>query len=104
MSASDARVQRSAGRLRRQRGLDDLGVVGAHQADAIGDAEHVAVDGQSRNAERVTQDDVRGLASDARQFHEGVHVGGHVAADAARRAPAPSPRRLFAFIRKKPVA
>src|ERR1051325_5907661 len=76
------------GRLRRAVGgprgaelfLDVDRVVAFGDPDAIADAQHMAVDGQPRDAERVAEDDVGGLAADAGQLRERVHVGGHLAA------------------------
>ena len=103
MSVSDARVQRSGGSSAHECRFDDHRVVGVHEADAIGDAQHVAIDRQPRHAERVAEHDVGGLASDAGQSDERVHVGGHLAAVFARRARCAMPTRLRDFIRKNPV-
>src|SRR5262245_22682109 len=40
----------------------------------------MAIDGEARNAERVTEHDVRRLAADARQSGQLVHVRGHLTA------------------------
>ena len=57
----------------------------------FGDAQHVAIDRQPRHAERVAEHDVGGLAADARQLDQRVHVGRHLAAVLARRAPVAMP-------------
>ena len=49
------------------------------EPDAVRHAQHVAVDGQAGHAERVAEDDVRGLAADARQRHERLHARRHLA-------------------------
>ena len=60
--------------------FDDDRVVGARDADAIGDAEDVAIDGEAGDAERVPEHDVRGLAADARQLDERLHRPRHLSA------------------------
>ena len=60
--------------------LDNLRVVAARNADAVGDAQHVPIDGQAWNAERVTENYVRGLPADARQRRQLVHRGWNRAA------------------------
>jgi len=64
----------------RQLLLDQHRIVAFRDPDAVRHAQHVAVDRQPWNAERVPQDHVGGLASDARQLDERVHRRGHVAA------------------------
>ena len=66
-----------------------IGIVGLGDADAVRHAQHVAIDRQPGHAERVAEHDVRRLAADARQRGQRVHVGRHLAAVLARRAPAP---------------
>jgi hypothetical protein len=80
-------------RLRQGRGqllLDGLGIVRRRDAQAVGDAQHVAIDGQARHAEGVAEHDVGRLAADARQLDERVHRRRHLAVVAfderARRA------------------
>ena len=83
--------------------LDHLRIVRSRNPDAIRDAQHVPVDRQPGHAERVPEDDVRGLAPDARQLDELLHRLRHLAAvplDDLRR-PCPASERDFA--RKKPV-
>ena len=48
--------------------------------DPVRDPEHVSIDGQPGNAKRMPEHDVRGLAADARQRGQLLHVGRHVAA------------------------
>src|ERR1051325_8123780 len=83
-SMQDERVRRAGPALLRQRAtqllLDSHGVVAFGDADPVRDAEDVTVDGQARHAERMAEDDVRGLAADARQLDERVHAGRHRAA------------------------
>src|SRR5262249_52983791 len=50
--------------------LDDFRLVALGDADPIGDAQHVAVHRQPWDAERVSEDDVGGLAADPRQLDE----------------------------------
>ncbi len=80
MSVSDVRVQAAGGHGRAQLLLDDLGIVGPGDADPVGDAKDMPIDGKPRHAERVAEDDVGGLASDARQFDQRVHRARHLAA------------------------
>ena len=77
---SDVRVQRSGRHRAAQLLLDDDRIVGFGDADAVRHAQHVPVDRQARDAERVAEHDVRRLAADARQLDERVHVGRHLAA------------------------
>jgi hypothetical protein len=62
----------------RQRGaellLHNFGVVAFGNADAVRDPEHMPVDRQSRNPERVAENNVRGLAADTRQLDERRHL------------------------------
>jgi len=58
--------------------LDDLGIVGPGDADAIGYAEDVAIDRQSWHAQRVPEHDVGGLSTDTRQLDEVVHRVGNM--------------------------
>ena len=80
----DERVGGARPPLRRQRAgqlfLDLDRVVAFRDPDAIRDAQHVAIDGQPRHAERVTENDVRRLPPDARQLDERFHHGRHLAA------------------------
>lgn len=50
------------------------------ETDAIGDAQHVSVHRKPGNAERVSEDDVRRLASDTGQRRQRVHVRRHLPA------------------------
>ena len=63
--------------LFRQRGaqllLDVHGVVAFGDTDAIGDAQHMAIDGQPWHAERVPEDDICGFPADARKLGEELH-------------------------------
>src|SRR6185437_13045619 len=59
--------EKFAGHAAKQRGLDLERGGASGQAGSIGDAKDMRVDGQRRFAERDVQDDVGGLASDARQ-------------------------------------
>ncbi len=77
---SEARVQSAGGRAVPSCCLDDLGILGAGDADASGDAEDVSIHRQSRDAERVAKDDVGGLAAHAGQLHQFVHRPRHFAA------------------------
>jgi hypothetical protein len=45
--------------------LDDDRIVRLGDADPVGHAKHVPIDGQARHAQRVAEDDVRRLAADA---------------------------------------
>ena len=90
MSVSDVRVQRAGGSAAPSCCLDDFRIVGLGDADAVRDAQHVAIDRQARDAQRMAQHDVGGLAADARQRGQRVHVGRHLRRRAARPAPAPS--------------
>src|SRR6185436_13193663 len=60
--------------------LDFDRVVALGDADAVADAQDVAIDRQARHAERVSEDDVGGLAADAGKLRQRVHVGRHLAA------------------------
>jgi hypothetical protein len=55
-------------------------IVDMHEAQAIGDAQDVPIHGQARDAERVPEHHIGGLAADAREFCQGVHVGRHLSA------------------------
>ncbi|HEX2444322.1 MAG TPA: hypothetical protein VHJ77_10295 [Vicinamibacterales bacterium] len=54
--------------------LDDDRIVRIRDADAVGDAQDMTIDGEPRHAQRVTQDDVGGLAADAGEFDELLHA------------------------------
>ena len=69
----------------------------------LDDAQHVAIDRQPGHAERVTEDDVGGLAADAGQLVERVHRRGHLAAVLLDRPRWPCRASDFDFARKKPV-
>ncbi len=60
--------------------LDFLGRFSRGEARAIGDAEDVRVDRNCRLSECDVEDDVGGLAADARQSFERGAVGGNTAA------------------------
>jgi hypothetical protein len=59
--------------------LHDDGILGFGDADPVRDPQHVAIDRQARNAERVTQHDVGRLPPDAGQVDQGVHARRHFA-------------------------
>ena len=77
---SEVRVHRVWRQRRAQLLLRPYRIVALGDADAVGDAEHVAIDRQPRHAERMAEHDVRGLAADAGQRGQRVHVGRHLAA------------------------
>ena len=83
-AVQDQRVGRPRPLRRRHRSaellLDDLGIVRPRDADPVRDAQHVPIDRQSGDAERVAEHDVRRLAADARQLDERVHRRRHLAA------------------------
>ena len=57
-------------------------VVSRREAEAVGDAEHMGVDGDSlRVFERFAHDDVRRLPSNSRQFLKLVDVVGHFSSE-----------------------
>lgn len=58
---------------RRELLLHEDGIVGPGDADPVRDPQHVAIDRQTRNAERVAENDVGRLPPDAGQFDQGVH-------------------------------
>ena len=60
--------------------LDHDRVVSFCDADAVGHAEYVAIDRKPGHAERVAEDDVRGLAADAGKRGEGLHRRRNLAA------------------------
>src|SRR6266513_1317518 len=60
--------------------FDFDGIVAFRDPDAVRDAQHVTINGQAGHAERVAEDDMRGLASDAGQRGELLHVRRHLAA------------------------
>ena len=68
ISASEARVHALRRQQRAQRCSDRHRIVGVHEADAIGDAQHVAIDREAGHVERMTEHDVGGLATDAGQL------------------------------------
>ena len=102
----DQRVGGDRPFLLRQRGaqllLDDYGVVALRDADAVGDAQHVAIDGQAGDAERMAEDDVRRLAADAGQAVSASIVAG-ISPPCSSRPPCAMPSSDFDFARKKPV-
>ncbi len=53
--------------------FDNHRVVGLRDADPIGHAQHVSIDGQARHAKRVPEDDVGGFAADAWKGGEFLH-------------------------------
>ena len=69
------RWQRSAQLL-----FDDDGIVRRRDADAVRHTQHMAVDRETRHAERVAEYHVRGLAADARELDERLHRVRHFAA------------------------
>jgi hypothetical protein len=79
----DERIGRDCpflGRLRRRElVLHDHGIVGIGDADPIGHPQNVTIDRQTRNAERMTEDDVGGLPSHAGQFDQRLHLCRHFA-------------------------
>jgi hypothetical protein len=52
----------------------DHGVVGLRNSDPVGYPQHVTIDRQTRNAERMPQHDVGRLPSNAREFHKRLHL------------------------------
>src|SRR6266540_1437954 len=57
-----------------QRFFDSLGIVAVRESQPVGDAKHVAIDRKTRNAERVTENHVCGLAANSRQFRQRFHA------------------------------
>jgi hypothetical protein len=57
--------------------LDFHGVVAFCDADPIGDAQHMAVDGKARHPQRMAEHDVRRFSADAGQLRQQLHVRGH---------------------------
>src|SRR2546425_9166251 len=57
-----------------------LRILAAGNAYPVRDAQHVAIDRQARDAERVTEHDVGRLAADARKRRQLFHVGRYFAA------------------------
>jgi hypothetical protein len=53
--------------------LHHLRVVGFRKADPICDSQHVAIDRQRRDPQRVTQDDARSFPADSRKLDEILH-------------------------------
>ena len=82
-AVQDQRVGGAGPSFRRQRGaqllFDDFGIVRLGDADAVRHAQHVPIDRQPRDAERVPEHDVRRLAADAGQREQRRHVGRHLA-------------------------
>ena len=62
--------------------FDFVGVGLLREADAIGDALEMGVDDDTRGGETLAEDDVGGLAADARERGEGVHGGGDPSVEA----------------------
>ena len=77
---SDVRVHRSFGSAAHSCCSTTSGIVAFGDADAVRHPQHVPIDREPGHAERVTEHDVRGLAADAGQLGERVHVGRHLAA------------------------
>ena len=71
--------RRSSGACRRQLLFDGDRVVRSGDAEPVRHAQDVAIDREARDAQGMAQHDVRGLAPDAWERHERVHVGWHVA-------------------------
>ena len=73
----DQRVGRERPLLGWERGrelvLHDDRIVGLGDADPVRDPQHVAIDRQARDTERVTENDVGRLPPDGGQFDQGVH-------------------------------
>ena len=99
---SDVRVQRSGGSAAQSCCSTTIGIVTFRDADAVRDPQHVTVDRQPRDAERMPEHDVRGLAADAGQLDERVHVRRHLAAVMLDERLRHADQRLD-FARKKPV-
>jgi hypothetical protein len=57
-------------------GLDDVDVLAGREAGAVADPEDVGVDGEGFLTERGVEDDVGGLAADARKFLELFSISG----------------------------
>jgi len=53
--------------------FDDDGIVGPGDANAVRDAEDMTIDRQAWHAQRVPEDHVRGLATDAGQLDQILH-------------------------------
>ena len=106
-AVQDERVGGARPVRRRQRRaqllLDDLRIVRPGDADAVGDAQHVTIDRQARHAERVAEDDVRGLAADAGQLDERLHRRSAPRRRGVRRARSPCRASDRDLARKKPV-
>ena len=77
---SEVRVQRSAGIASHSCCSTTTGSSPSAMPMRLDDAQHVAVDRQAGNAERVAEDDVRRLAPDAGQLDERLHRVRHLAA------------------------
>lgn len=60
--------------------FDDLGVIGRRDADSVRDPQHVPIDRKTRHTQRVTEDNVRGFASDAGKQDERLHLRRDLAA------------------------
>ena len=70
------RVQRSLGIAAAELRSTIFRIVRLGDADAVRDAQHVAIDGQPGDAERVAEHDVGRLAADARQRRQRLHEAG----------------------------
>jgi hypothetical protein len=78
-------VRVAAERLRHdlfELGLDDVDRLAGREAGAVADPENVGVDGESFLTERSVENDVRGLAADARKFLEFFSISGDLKAEA----------------------
>ena len=83
-----------------QVGLDLDRILLLGQLHAPREPPDMGVDGDARDPERVTEDDVGGLASDARQFHQLIEPPRHLAAVRSPARPRdPSARALLGRIR-----
>ncbi len=81
-------------RARRAAASTSTGSSDDSDADAIRDAQDVAIDRQAGNAQRMAEHDVRCLASDARKLDERLHRVRHLAGVIVRRARAPCPSTI----------
>src|SRR6266567_1652139 len=83
-AVKDQRVRRARPAGFRQGGAELLfdydGIVGFGDADPVRDPEHVAIDRQPWNAERMSENDVGRLSADARQFDQRCHARRHFTA------------------------
>jgi len=63
----------------RQLLLDNLGLVRLRDANSIGHPQDVSIDGQARNAERVTEHDICRFSANTRQLDQELHARGYFA-------------------------